>query len=96
MSPCVNDEVDAREGSSNCSARGNPGRLNVGDAGDDPNETKRLHTRNVSPEMKQTKIEVLMGRSVAAQQSDRLAERARIPRWRLTKGICGIVGGSQE
>jgi hypothetical protein len=65
-SPSAKEEVDAREGSSNCSARGIAGRLLVGDDGDDPTETNRLHTKRVSPVRKQTRTDVLMGRSIGA------------------------------
>lgn len=74
-SPSAKDDVDAREGSSNCSARGITGRLLVGDDGVDPNETNRLDAKRVNPVRKHTRTDVLMGRSVSAQQLDQVAER---------------------
>ena len=73
-SPSTKDEVETREGSSNCSARGITGRLIVGDDGADPNETNRLHTKIVTPVRKHTRTDVLMGRSIPAQQSGYVVE----------------------
>jgi hypothetical protein len=72
-SPSGKDELDAREGSSNCSARGIPGRLLVGDDGADPNNgIKRLHIKKTSPVRKQTRTDVLIGRSGKAHKSVRV------------------------
>jgi hypothetical protein len=86
----VNDEVEAREGSSYCSARGAPGRLNVGDDGCDTDGTKRPHSKRTSPVRKQTRTDVLTGRSEAKRQSGHVMELAHT-RWRLTKSERGVV-----
>jgi hypothetical protein len=89
-SPNVNDEVEAREGSSYCSARGTPGLLDVGDEGCDPDGTKRPHSRRTNPQRKQTRTDVLTGRSGATRQSDHVVRLAHT-RWQLTKSECGVI-----
>lgn len=56
-------ELDAGESSSCCSSIGNPVCLLVGDDGIGVEKLMRLHIKNVSPVRKQTRTDVLIGRS---------------------------------